>query len=143
MTPDNFKKLILHTKYESTIKEIRNIEFSLGLKPSELKVDMQNYYFPPNGTLVGAVEKESKYCLNLKEGEEFLKSGQSVFAYDESIVKFMGLEGSAYLTSHSIVFLDISEYLPCNLLTLYFYTKSLELSLRPEFNATKWQARIE
>ena len=52
---------------------------------------------------------------------------------DESINKFMSLEGAAYFTSHSLVFLAQNDYLPINLLTLYFYTRSKDISVKSSY----------
>ena len=54
-------------------------------------------------------------------------------AYDESINRFSALEGVAYFTSHSLTVVTPERYLPVNLLTFYFYTRSGELARRSEF----------
>ncbi len=128
MVLDNFKKIIIHKNFNSTLHEIKKIDFALSLKPSELNIDLQKYTYPLNGNLVEAMEQDNKFVLNPKRGEEYFLDGHSLFAYDESILKFMGLEGSAYLTCHSLVYMDKSEYLPCSLITMYFYTKSKLIS---------------
>ena len=51
-----------------------------------------------------------------------------VSAYDESIDKFEGLQGTAFLTSHSLVIHGLSDYIPVNLLHFIFYTRALSLS---------------
>lgn len=51
-----------------------------------------------------------------------------VCAYDESVNKFEGLEGTAYLTSHSMVIHGTDDFIPVSLLTFYFYTRSSVLS---------------
>ena len=51
-----------------------------------------------------------------------------ICAYDESVEKFEGLQGTAFLTSHSMIIHGLYDYIPVNLLTFYFYTRSLSLS---------------
>ncbi|MEM0342758.1 MAG: hypothetical protein QXU73_00685 [Thermoplasmata archaeon] len=53
-----------------------------------------------------------------------------VAAYDESINRFDALEGSAYFTSHSMVFMTQLGYEPLTELSMYFYTRSMELHQR-------------
>ena len=51
-----------------------------------------------------------------------------ICAYDESVQKFEGLQGTAFLTSHSMVIHGLYDYIPVNLITFYFYTRSLSIS---------------
>ncbi len=77
--------------------------------------------------MVTCVEDFGKKSLNARHGESICSS-VLFSAYDESIVKFEGLQGTAFLTSHSLVIHGLSDYIPVNLLTFYFYTRALLLS---------------
>jgi len=66
--------------------------------------------------------------LDAKRGETFTHNNIPICAYDESIVKYSSLEGDGYLTSHSMVMLSQDEYIPMNLLTLYFYTRAKKIA---------------
>jgi hypothetical protein len=61
--------------------------------------------------------------LNVSSGQEFYKD-KLVGGYDESILNFESLEGSARATSHSYVFSEENQWVPTNYLTLNIYTKS-------------------
>jgi len=91
-------------------------------------MDLQNYIFPPNGELITPIENISAYDLNAKNGEKLSNGFRPIAAYDESINKFAGLEGTSYFTSHSIILLGNNDFLPTNLLTLYFYTRSKNIT---------------
>ena len=95
--------------------------------PLELDLDFNNYGFPSNGELVASAEAVGKYSLNKKNGELF-STTIPICAYDESVNKFQGLEGTAYLTSHSMIVHGHEDYIPISLLTFYFYTRSSLLS---------------
>jgi len=73
-----------------------------------------------------------KIKLDPHKGEEMCKS-TSICAYDESVNKFQGLEGTAYLTSHSLILHGERDFIPVNLLTFYFYTRSKLLSQNSKF----------
>lgn len=92
--------------------------------------DFENYAYPTqSGMLVTNLEEESKYALTAEPTCETPRLGSpSICAYDESVNKFLCLEGSAYVTSHSLVLLGKNDYLSRNYLTLNFYTRSKSLT---------------
>lgn len=122
-TKNNFNKLVFHPLFRETINEINDLKIKIPDNPSDLDMDFSLYNFPPNAKTLVKVESEYKYKLNEKKGqsayEKFIVS-----AYDESIDRFIGLEGTAYLTSHSLIVHGINDYIPLNLLTFYYYTRS-------------------
>jgi hypothetical protein len=128
-----FNRLVLHPSFKQTVKEINDINIALPLIPSQVNMDLQNYIFPPNGQLITPLEKIKTYDLNAKNGENISVGFRPISAYDESINKFEGLEGSTYLTSHSLILHEKNDFLPVNLLTLYFYTRSKEITGKSEY----------
>ena len=112
---ENFNKLLFHPSFNDTIFEINRLNIQLPPKPSDQEMDFQLYTYPPNGTLVTNVEEIKSYKLDPKKGETLSKTGTTICAYDESINKFSGLEGTAFVTSHSLVIHHEKEFLPSNL----------------------------
>jgi len=100
--------------------------------PSDLELDFTSYSYPQNGELVAGVEEFGKVQLDQKIGQDFCNN-TPICAYDESVNKFEGLEGTAYLTSHSMIIHGQTDFIPVNLLTFYFYTGSLVLSQGQKF----------
>ncbi|MFX0211304.1 MAG: DNA double-strand break repair nuclease NurA, partial [Candidatus Hodarchaeota archaeon] len=125
-------RLIFHASFNDTIAEIRNLKIRLPSSPLGLEMDFDVFSFPPNGELVQKVEEIKKFKLNPYEGEKHCQSS-SICAYDESVNKFQGLEGTAYLTSHSLILHGEQDFIPLNLLTFYFYTRSRSLTQNSKF----------
>jgi len=99
----------------------------------DIEMDFALYGYPENGELVSSIEEIQKKQLNLKIGEKLCNNELFICAYDESINKFQGLEGVAYLTSHSLVLLSDYDFIPINLITLYFYTRSSLLTQKSKY----------
>lgn len=125
-----FNKLLIHPNFKDTVSDIKKIDMAVSPVSTSVSIDLQHYAFPPNGELVTAVEDISAFDLDSKKGEELSQDGRSIAAYDESINKFMSLEGMTYFTSHSLILLAKNDFLPMNLLTLYFYTRSKDISTK-------------
>jgi len=125
-------KLIIHPSFNETINDINSLNIRLPNKFASLDMDFQSFVFPPNGELLSVVEDIKPYDLDPKKGPAMM-SGMNLAAYDESIVKFSALEGTAFLTSHSMVLLSELDYVPLNLLTLYFYTRSKQYIEKSNF----------
>lgn len=117
------KRLLLHPNFQKTIADIGRLNILLPSNPINSELDYQLYNFPPNGTLVQNVEDLKAYKLDAVNGERLIKENIPLSAYDESIFKFNALEGEAFFTSHSLVTVK-EDYVPINLLTFYFYTRS-------------------
>lgn len=130
MSPDPrhiSSRLIFHPSFNDTIDEIKNLKIRLPSNASSLEMDFNTYDFPQNGELVSKVEEVKKFRLNPRRGEN-LCNCSSICAYDESVNRFQGLQGTAYLTSHSLILHGKNDFIPMNLLTFYFYTRSRLLS---------------
>lgn len=121
---DNFNKLFFHPSFNETIAEINRLNIQLPPNSSNQEMDFHLYTYPQNGKLVSNVEDIKSYKLDPKKGYELTKNKLAICAYDESMNKFSGLEGTALLTSHSLILHHENEYLPSNLLTFYFYTRA-------------------
>lgn len=125
---DLANKLIIHPSFKETIEDINKKNINIPKNSTNEKLDYYNYIYPPNGKLLTVIDDIKKINLNPKNGEKIAKSGRPLMAYDESINKFSSLEGSAYLTSHSLVLAGENDYIPSNKITLYFYTRSNDIS---------------
>jgi hypothetical protein len=120
-------RLLFHPSFDKTMMELKKRKITLPSAPLELNLDFTGNSFPENGELVTKIEAIGKYSLDRNNGERCSK-GMPICAYDESVNKFQGLEGTAFLTSHSIVVHGDSDFIPISLLTFYFYTRSSKLS---------------
>lgn len=138
---ENFNKLFFHPLFKDTIAEINRLNIQLPPNPSDLEMDFHLDTNPLNGELVSKVEDIKNYSLNKKKGEKFVQSKRTLCAYDESINSYLGLEGTAYLTSHSLIAHYKEEYLPLNYLTFYFYTRAETYSKKS--NVIKYSTNIE
>lgn len=94
---------------------------------ADQEIDFSGLSYPQEGALVSYIEDFGKFELDSKKGETTCSS-VLLCAYDESVNKFEGLEGAAYLTSHSLIIHGLQDYIPVCLLTFYFYTRSLSIS---------------
>lgn len=120
-------RLFFHPSFADTIEELRKKRITLPSIPLELDLDFKNYGFPSNGELVISAEQMKSSTLDPKNGQ-VCSDSMAICAYDESVNKFQGLEGTAFLTSHSLVVHGNFDYVPVSLLTFYFYTRSSVLS---------------
>lgn len=127
ITESGKSRLIFHPFFNDTIAELQKLEIKLPSTASDLELDFNTYEYPQNGELVSKIEEIGAYQLNPYEGAKYCTS-MPICAYDESINKFEGLEGTAYLTAHSLIVHGQSDFIPVNLLTFYFYTRSGVLS---------------
>lgn len=131
---DNLNKLLIHPSFNDTISEINKLNIQLPPKPSNQEMDFQFYTYPPDGRLVTNVEEINRYVLDPKKGDKIAHERTTICcAYDESINKFSGLEGTAFLMSHSLVVMRELDFIPLNLLTFYFYTRSKDITNNSRF----------
>ncbi|MCJ8208069.1 DNA double-strand break repair nuclease NurA [Mucilaginibacter sp. RS28] len=122
----SLNKLILHPSFLETIENIRKVNIRVTEPPKESSFDFSGATFPPNGKL-RLVEQLGAYNLSAKKGLEVSKT--HYFAgYDESKLKYVALEGSAFFTSHSLVVATKQEYLPVSYLSFYFYSRSKDIT---------------
>jgi len=120
-------RLLFHPSFNDTLSELKKRKIILPSNPVDQEIDFNKYGYPQEGALISYVEDFGKFKLDSKKGESLSKS-LLICAYDESINKFEGLQGTAFLTSHSLIIHGLEDYIPVNLLTFYFYTRSLLLS---------------
>ncbi len=120
-------RVVVHPALAETIKEVAELGASLPDLTPNVPYLPEEMSFPTGElvTVVGALEKRG---LDAELGCKYMQTGRPVSAYDESIGKFVSLEGTAYCTSHSLVLVGPSAYMPANYLTFYFYTRSQELA---------------
>ena len=130
-TKDVLNKLVLHSKFHKTVSDLNKLNIKLP-NPMNKQMDFQAYMFPPNGELVTRIEEIKPYDLDAKKGAFFASNNISICAYDESVVNYSALEGEGYLTAHSMVIVAQEEYIPMNLLTLYFYTRAKKMAKEHE-----------
>jgi hypothetical protein len=128
----NFNKLIIDPRFNETVDEIKKINISLPPNPSQINIDLQEFIFPPNGQLSAPIGNIEVVNMDAQKGQEFYSNFKVISAYDESINKFAGLEGNTYFTSHSLIIIGEEDFLPVNLLTIYFYTRSKEITEQSE-----------
>jgi len=120
-------RLVIHPSFDATIGEMK--EKKISLPDEALPIDLE---FSGNENLQG--EKILEIIGRLGKNSLDAAAGQAqsdeilISAYDESLENFKGLEGTGYLTAHSLVIHGLDDYIPINLLTFYFYTRSLSLS---------------
>ena len=124
MVENNFNKLLFHPSFKSTIQEIEKLNIRLPEHPVEQTVDFDAFKFPPTGNSIIQIEENSKFKMDSNLGSNEINKYKSICAYDESIDKFESLEGTAFITSHSIVLLGEKDFIPSNLLSFNFYTKA-------------------
>jgi hypothetical protein len=124
-----FNKLVVHPAFEETIREVSELAASLPDFTPNVRYLPGEMLFS-TGELVTPVGSIQKTLLSAQRGTEQVQIGRPIAAYDESIGKYASLEGTAYLTSHSLVLVSPNSYVPVNYLTFYFYTRSKELANR-------------
>lgn len=118
-----YNKLIFHPSFKKVINELSNLKIQLPNKPLDFSFDFNLFGYPSDGKILMKIEEDNKYILDSHNGQDYINS-DLITAYDESIIKFMGLEGTGYLTSHSLILHGKDDFIPNNYLTFYFYTKS-------------------
>ena len=128
-----FNKLLFHDDFHSTINDISKLNINFPKKPVDFVATFDEFRYPPDGSKVTQLEEKKKYSMNVEEGFNSLKSYLQICSYDESFHKFNALEGTAYLTSHSLVYLGEDDYLPYSKLSFNFYTRSKTLSQNSKY----------
>ena len=136
----DFNRLILHPDFRKTIDELADNR--IFLPPSGEEHDLPHLNFSQNGGLTTNLEDIKGYNLNVKNGCR-QKDKLRFSAYDESIMKFSALEGSAYFTSHSLVVVGSKQYVPVNLVTFYFYTRSQNILSKSKYIKFAFDPEVE
>jgi hypothetical protein len=130
---NDYNKLIFHPLFSETIEEINNQNITIPPNPAVAKLDFDLYQFPKDGKVLRKIEENNSYKLDPTKGDELIKRGIGISAYDESLNKFAGLEGSAYLFSHSLVIHGKDDYIPSCFISFYFYTRSKAYSSNTKY----------
>ncbi len=124
---ESYNKLLIHPQFEQTITDIYKLNIKLPKFSSNEFWDTTESDFPSFLSSELLILEDLKAIkLDAERGQDFLHKGPSLSAYDESIQKFNALEGTAYITSHSLVLLGQTDYVPLNFITFYFYTRADE-----------------
>jgi len=121
----NLNKLVLHPSFKDMVTEIKKVNITITEPAKKGEFDFSNSTFPPNGKL-RKIEELAAYDLNAKNGQKISRE-YDFTGYDESILNYMSLEGSAAFTAHSLVIASKEDYIPVNFLSFYFYTRSENL----------------
>lgn len=114
-------QFILHPKFKEKILSIqKDVNFpQIPISTNITKDD----HFAPRDSKLSKVEETNIINLNKYMGRELVNKYR-IFGYDESIDKFQALEGSGYLTCHSLIMIDEDDYLASTCLSFNFYTRS-------------------
>lgn len=129
----DFGKIITHPNFFRILLELKQKKICLQDAAIPELVDFNSYMFPSPEGAISFLESKEKYSLNPINGIDLIHSGYLVAAYDESIDKFDSIEGIAYLTAHSIIFLSEKDYLPTIKLSFNFFTRSNLISEDSEY----------
>ena len=113
--------LLLHPRFKERINAIKN-KVELPIVPSSIALNSDELPLQSHGNL-SIIKQLNKIKLDPHKGR-YLFNDFSFLAYDESIDKFQALEGSGYLTCHSMILVDDDDYLSSNCLSFAFYTRS-------------------
>jgi hypothetical protein len=124
--PEN-SKLIFHPSFKETINDLKKLKIRLPCPGLPLEMDFKPFESLQGEGRVVKLEEEWKHPLDPYKGEKVCNE-LPICAYDESVNKFEGLEGTAFLTSHSLIVHGETDFVPVSLLTFYFYTRAEFLS---------------
>ena len=120
-------KLVIHPSFDETIAELRKKKIALPDETLPTEIQFSTSENISDGNILEVIGELESVKLNPKIGES-LCSELRLSAYDESLEPFKGLEGTGYLTSHSLIIHGVDDYAPLNLITFYFFTRSAALS---------------
>lgn len=127
-------RLLLHDSFRSTIEALRKAKIRLPFEPTDVRIDFSLADSQSSIGLVQNLEGMKTHKLDAVHGEKVFHGDKLLIAaYDESFNRFAALEGNAVFTSHSLLLVDEEKYVPLNLLTMYFYTKSRDLHEKAPF----------
>ncbi len=124
LTPILNNRIIIHPSFDKTIEELKNLNIKLPKYGTEEDWDFNMVPFPKDGNLVTNIEDIKPIKLDAKNGQSLIHSKYPILAYDESIQKYMALEGISYFLSHSIVIHGKEDYIPSVFISFRFYTRS-------------------
>lgn len=114
--------LVIHPNFYEIISSLNKEKIVFPSQNEISSIDFSAESVSENAKL-SLYEDFSSINLNPKNGEIYCRKVK-LLGYDESFVRYPALEGVGYFTSHSLVLHDLMDYIPSNLITLYFYTRS-------------------
>lgn len=127
MSESSFSRFILDPRFNDVLEDLskKNIHSN---KSTSFELENQDFVGGNNNTdNVFFLNDEKVPLLDLNLGYKTLKS-TSICAYDESLMRISALEGSGFFISHSLILVDIEQYLPLTYLTFDFFTKSKSIA---------------
>lgn len=121
-------KLLVHPELQSVIADLKRAKIQLPTTPTAVETNVERVGDPWDVSSLDSLDPKDQ---GLRSGlpidpERPLPS--PIAAYDESIRRFSAVEGTAYLTCHSLVILGSEDYVPVMLVTLRFYSRAKSLS---------------
>lgn len=123
-------KLSISEGFFQLMQDLNDQQIELPQESEEYSLD---FNVPSqSGDKLERLEDEDKHKFDAEKGIDFLQ-GKNLFAYDESVNKYKALEGSAFLTCHSLVQMTEKSYKPIPHLTVDFYTESEDIANASEF----------
>ena len=129
-------RIVPHDSVLRVTNALKALNLRLPPIPSQVTNDFEGMRFPPDGELK-VIGEMGTVQLNAERGRS-LFSERCIAAYDESVVKYMILEGSQFVTTHSLVVVGDEDYIPFVMLTVHFYTRSSTLAARsPQITLTE------
>lgn len=115
-------KYIVQDGFHGRLKDIGRLNILVRQNPSigGVEVHENDFFREYNFSIIDSLSKTS---LNPEKGYNFSKD--VIFTgYDESKLQFDALEGTANITSHSMLSVAENKYYPISLISIYFYTRS-------------------
>jgi len=129
ISPENLEKLnkyIVQDGFHNRLEDIGSLNLSVMKNPRLGGINIFDEQ-TSTGSNIDVIDEISKYKLKPENGLSF-SSKLIVTGYDESKLQFDALEGTANITSHSLLTIAEDKYYPISLISIYFYTRSKELA---------------
>jgi hypothetical protein len=127
-----FNKIITHPNFFKSLLELKNKKINLNFFSNSVSPFDYGEYPSYNGRVI-ILDDNLVQKLNPSYGAKLVEDSFFIAAYDESIEKYDAIEGSAYLTSHSMIYLSKLEYLPIVKINFNFYTRSIDICKGTEY----------
>ena len=127
---EKLNKYIVQDGFHDRLKDIGRLNLSIMRNPSLGGINIFDDHTSTRKN-IDIIGKISKNELNPENGISF-SSKVIVSGYDESKLQFDALEGTANITSHSLLTIAEDNYLPISLISIYFYTRSNNLAQRSD-----------
>ncbi len=126
----DLNKIILHPNFYKTIEALKQNDIFL---PKQSVVDQPSFIINQEGDKkLTNIENIQSFNLNAQNGGSAAKK-YAYCAYDESIQKYLALEGTAYFIAHCLAVVAEKDYIPASLVTFNFYTRSKAITDRSPY----------